>query len=219
MRSRSLAIAILIVLAGCGGTPPAAQVDTPAPSLPRVLPTASALAPTPTPTPTPSVTQEQLAAVCSGRAIPSAAPYAGMVHPLVVIDGWLGRYVDSVYVINKKLDNGTWQSSQIQLVVCVPFDQGASVNVGSCGRNWTRKGDGMTGELLLQRYRMKVRVVLARTGKTLQTEALFGSVPTCGGKFSLLDLSVKPPWKGYGSKVTRAQINTYATVVSNQPVK
>ncbi len=219
MRSRSLAIAVVMALAGCGGAPPAARVDTPAPSVPRAAPTAPAPSPTPVPTPTPSVTEEQLAAVCSGRAIPSAAPYAGKVHPLVVIDEWLGRYVDSVYVINKKLDDGTWSSSQIQLVVCVPFDQKASVTVGSCGRNWTRKSDGVAGELLLQRYKMKVRVVLARTGKTLQTEALFGSVPSCGGKFSSLNLSVKPPWKGYGSKVTVAQINKYATAVSKQAVK
>ncbi len=77
----------------------------------------------------------------------------------------------------------------------------------------------MTGELLLQRYKMTIRVVVARTGKTLQTKVLVGSLPTCGGKFSSLDLSVEPPWKGYGSEVTVSQINQYATAVSNQPVK
>ena len=219
MRSRPLAVAVLVVLAGCGGTPPVARVDTPAPSFPREVPTASAPPATPMPTPTLAVTEEELAAVCSGRAIPSAAPYAGKVHPLVVIDAWLGRYVDSVYVINKKLDNGTWPSTKIQLVVCVPFDHDASVTAGSCGRNWKRKSDGVAGELLLERYKMTIRVVVAKTGKTLQTKALFGSVPTCGGKFSSLDLSVKPPWKGYGSEVTVSQINQYATAVSNQPVK
>jgi hypothetical protein len=93
------------------------------------------------------------------------------------------------------------------------------VTAGSCGRNWKRKSDGVAGELLLERYKMTIRVVDAKTGKTLQTKALFGSVPTCGGKFSSLDLSVKPPWKGYGSEVTVSQINQYATAVSNQPVK
>lgn len=219
MRSRRLAVAVLAVLAGCGGTPPVAREDTPAPSVPRVLPTASAPTPTPMPSPTPSVSEEELAAVCSGRAIPSAAPYAGKVHPLVVIDERLGDYVNSVYVINKKLDNGTWPIPKIQLVVCVPFDQEASVTAGSCGRNWKRQSDGVAGELLLRRYKMSIRVVVVRTGKTLQTKALFGSVPTCGGKFSSLDLSVKPPWKGYGSEVTVSQINQYATAVSNQPVK
>jgi len=219
MRTRLLVVAVVMVLCGCAGAPPVGRVDTPAPSASRAVPTASAPQPTPTPRPTPAVTEEELAAACAGRAIPAAAPYAGKVHPLVVIDGWLGDYVDSTYAINKKLGDGTWPGPKIQLVVCVPFDQEASVKVGSCGRSWKREGDGVVGELLLHRHRMDVRVVVARTGKTLQTKALYGSVPTCGGKFSSLDLNPKPPWKGYGSDVTTAQINKYATAVSKQPVK
>ena len=57
--------------------------------------------------------------------------------------------------------------------------------MASCGGNWKRKSDGVAGELLLQRYKMTIRVVVAKTGKTLQTKALFGSVPTCGGNFPL----------------------------------
>lgn len=221
MRSRLLAVAAVVVLAGCAGALPVERADTPPPSASRSVPTAGTPTPAPTltPSPTPAVTEEALAAACSGRAIPAAAPYAGKVHPLVVLDGWLGDYVDSTYVINKKFDDGTWPSPKIQLVACVPFDQKSSVKVGSCGRNWKRKSDGVVGELLLQRYTMKIRVVVARTGKTLQTKALFGSVPTCESKFSSLDLDVKPPWKGYGTKVTTAQINSYATAVSKQPVK
>jgi hypothetical protein len=135
------------------------------------------------------------------------------------MDGWLGDYVDSTYVINEKFDDGTWPGAKIQLVVCVPFDQKTSVKVGSCGRTWKRESDGVVGELLLQRYRMAIRVVVARTGKTLQTKALYGSAPNCDSKFSSLDLSTRPPWKGYGSQITRAQIDTYATAVSKQPVK
>ena len=217
MRSRLLVVAAVMALSGCTEAPPLSQAETPAPSISRAAPTAHA--PTPAPASTPSVTEEQLAAACSGRAIPSAAPYAGKVHPLVVIDAWLGDDVDTVYGINKKLAGGVWASPSIQLVVCVPYDQNTSVKVGSCGRHWKRQSDGVVGELVKQRYKMKIRVVVARTGKTLQTKTLYGSTPTCGGKFSSLDLSVKPPWKGYGSEITVAQINKYATAVSKQAVK
>ncbi|MGZ5429566.1 MAG: hypothetical protein ACXWFS_11200 [Thermoanaerobaculia bacterium] len=70
------------------------------------------------------------------------------------------------------------------------------------------------------RYKSKIRVVVAKTGKTLQSKILYGSIPPCGGsKGYSLDLDVKPPWKEYGFAVTTAQVNTYATTVSKQTVK
>ena len=86
--------------------------------------------------------------------------------------------------------------------------------MGSCGRNWKRQSDGVVGELLKYQYRSKVRVVVAQTGKTLQSKTLYGTVPPCGGGgASSLDLDVKPPWKKYGLEVTAAQVNKYATTV------
>ena len=176
--------------------------------------------PTPTPEPTPTPDPEQvLVAACYGTPVPWAAPYAGKTHPLVVVDTGLdGIFMSSA--INKKWRDGKWTSS-IQLVVCAPSGDEARVKVGSCGKNW-RRTDGVKGELVRYRYKSRIRVVVAATGKTLQSKTLYGSVPPCGGsksKYSSLDLSVKPPWKIFGFEVTDKAINKYATAVSTQKVK
>lgn len=180
-------------------------------------PGTSAPTPTPTPTPVPVPTEETLVAACYGSPVPGAAPYAGKIHPLVVVDTALDG-IDETYAINKKWLGDKWPSP-IQLVVCAPDGQDAGERVRSCGRSWKRT-DGVTGELLVYKYKSKIRVVVAETGKNLQSKTLFGSVVPCiGGKYSLLDLDLKPPWKKFGFEVTDKQVNQYATAVSEQKVK
>jgi hypothetical protein len=167
-----------------------------------------------------AVTPEMaLEAACDGTPVPWAAPYAGKVHPLVVVDSWVQR-IDTAYAINQKWHNDTW-TSPIQLVVCVPDPAKASVKAGSCGR-WKRT-DGTVGELGQYRHKSTIRVVVAKTGKTLQSKVLYGSVPPCGDApadtWSIPDMDEDPPWHLFGVEVTSAQVNKYATSVSTQPVR
>lgn len=237
MHARSLIALLAVALAGCAGTPATTPAPPAADATPGSPSAALAATPTPTPTPVPTPTpaptptpEDQLIAACRhGKPVPWAAPYAGKVHPLVVIEQWRGdswysdypsdiEAVDPSYAINAKWRKGTW-TSPIQLVVCVPDPEAAAVRVASCGRAWKRT-DGVTGELLLYQYTSKVRVVVAATGKTLQSKVLRGNAPTCGdGEYSLLDLDVDPPWKKFGLAVTPAQVSKYATTVSKQKVK
>jgi hypothetical protein len=177
--------------------------------------------PTPTPTPTPKPTplpEEALVAACDGEPVSWAAPYAGKVHPLVVVDT---EGFSASYAINNNWRDNKW-TSPVQLVVCVPDGTEASVKVGSCGR-WKRQGDGVWGELVQYRYKSTIRMVIAETGKTLQRKALYGSVPPCGNapqdQYSIPDMNEKPPWHLYGVEVTPAQVNKYATAVSTQKVQ
>lgn len=192
------------------------QIESAGGPIAEASPETSAPTPTPEPTATPDP-EEELVAACYGTPVPWAAPYAGKTHPLVVVDAGLdGIFMSSA--INKKWRDSKW-TSPIQLVVCAPDATKVSVKVGSCGRHWKRT-DGVVGELLRYRYKSKIRVVVAETGKTLQSKTLLGSVPICGGgKYSSLDLDVKPPWKKYGLAVTAKQVNKYATAVSTQKVK
>ncbi len=176
---------------------------------------------TPTPQPTPKPTpppEEALVAACDGTPVSWAAPYAGKVHPLVVVDS---EGFSSSYAINKKWRDEKW-TSPIQLVVCVPDGTEDSVKVGSCGR-WKRQSDGVWGELVQYRYKSTIRVVIAETGKTLQRKALYGSVPPCGNapedQYSIPDMNEKPPWHLYGVEVTPSQVQKYATEVSTQKVQ
>jgi hypothetical protein len=188
--------------------------------------------PTPTPTPAPTA-EDQLAAACDGTPVPWAAPYAGDVHPLVVIDtDYLYTIVTILerrpqaedivqewYPINEKWLNGTWTRPMIQLVVCDPGDTDV-VKVDSCG-TYTRKSDGVTGKLLRKRWTTRIRVVVARTGETLQTKVISGAVDKCPGTYSSAygDLSGDPPWELRKHEVTEEQINAYARAVSKQSVE
>ena len=86
--------------------------------------------------------------------------------------------------------------------------------MGSCGLYKTEGGE--VGEVVRSQDKVTVRVVVAATGKDLQTRVLSSRVPKCPGtKFwttgawgwTLID------------KVTAGQINQYATAVSKQQVK
>ena len=209
------------MLAGCMGSPPRSEPPASQVSFsPR--PTATA-EPTPTPEPPPTPTStpdpaEELVAACDGEPVPWAAPYAGTLHPLVVVDE---DGIGTTYAVNKKWLGGTWKSP-IQLVLCVPEPTEGTKRVGSCGR-WTRQSDDATGELLQFRYTSTIRVVVAKTGKTLQKKVLLGSTPPCGDapddEWSIPDMGDDPPWHLFGVPVTAKQVNSYATTVSKQKVK
>jgi len=71
--------------------------------------------------------------------------------------------------------------------------------------------------LLKLKQAAAIRVVVASTGKTLQTTTLLGSAPKCA-RTSEIEFD-SPPWYVYGSDVTDAMVNTYATTVSTQKIK
>jgi hypothetical protein len=169
--------------------------------------------PTPTPTPTPPVTRLELERACraTGVPIPEAAKYAGSVHPLVVLDeGSLeDKGAQYTFPINAKWYNDDWPGP-IQLVVCVKEHD---VRVGSCG-TYKRESDGTVGEFIQYQATEVVRVVVARTGKTLQSNTFYGSIPSCSDQF--VGSYGDPPWGIYGDPVDYAGINKYVTAVSKQ---
>lgn len=150
-----------------------------------------------------------LVSSCGGTPVPGAAEYAGTVHPLVVVSG--GRLA-SPLDINLKWLNGLWPSP-LQLVVCL--DAELAVRVESCG-SYTRGSDGVVGEVIGYQYAQALRVVVATTGRTLQSRTFYGMTPVCADTLSVLG---PPPWKIYGDHVSADTINQYATSVSTQPVQ
>ena len=162
----------------------------------------------PTAAPTPSTAD--LVNACGGTPVPGAAPYAGTVHPLVVVAG--GQISVAAFTINGKWVGGLWPGP-VQLVVCV--DAETAAQVASCG-SYTRGSDGASGEVLAYTYSQAVRVYVATTGKWLQSQTFTGSAPTCA---QTLSVAGPPPWKIYGPHVSADTINTYATQVSTQTVQ
>ncbi len=205
-----LAIALL---AGCSGD--ASRTATPSrPTAPPPAPTAS---PTPQPTPQPSPSPDaELIGACYGRPVAWAAPYAGRVHPLVIAAPWgkAGVWNWLPDDVNGKWRDGEWASPMIQLVLCPEAREPKAG--GSCG-SYTI-ADGVKGELLRLREVLKVRVVIARTGKTLQSTLLLGPKTRCPASTGVF-LGVAPPWTFLGENVTKEQIREYAAKVSTQPVE
>jgi hypothetical protein len=196
-------------------TPSPTPVPTPTPTpVPTPTPT-----PVPTPTPPPPVTEHELAAVCAkGTPILGAAKYAGTVHPLVVLyRGDTAWTLDSgTYDINTRWDSYDWPGP-IQLVVCVSPEQ--QVLLESCGM-YSRASDGAQGEIDLYRNFKLVRVIVAKTGKTLQSKTFYGDTPTCATSISGVDNpDDSPPWILSGTYADTDQINSYATAVSKQKVQ
>lgn len=214
---------VLVVVTACSATQsaPAAASATPT-ATPTPTPTPTPVpTPTrvPTPTPIPSFTDMQLQDVCGGMALPQAAPYAGTVHPLVVarpsivegewvVEDGVGEYS---YAINMKWSAASWAGA-IQLVVCAD-NTVDGVKSGTCG-SYKRSSDGKTGQVILLKQAVAIRVVVARTGKTLQSKTLLGSAPKCS---KTMDIGYDdPPWYEYGGDVTEAMVNAYAVAVSTQ---
>jgi hypothetical protein len=207
---RATAIALIgLLVVGCAST----ATSSPSPVPPTTAPTPTA-APTPLPTPAP---ETELVRVCYGEPVAWAAPYAGNVHPLVIagphgkagVWNWLPDYE-----INGKWRDGEWASPKIQLIVCP--EPAEPRRGGSCGIYTMVKG--VSGELLRRRDALKVRVVVARTGKTLQTTTLVGPKTKCPASTGMV-VGAKPPWAFLGDNVTADQIDKYAEKVSKQPVE
>ena len=226
---------VLVVVASC--TARSSMLDGPASSsgtLPSIgaTPTSTleatieptpVITPVPTPTPLPTASSDGLIAACDGKPVPEADPYSGTIHPLVVayyedgVDkGWrLGgeEYNTDDWEINHKWLDDEWPGP-IQLVVCLnPLK---SVKVGSCGF-YKRSGDGKIGAVVRYKWSETVRVVVASTGKTLQSKVVLGGTPTCSS--SLDDPGGSPPWLIHGGKPSSDVIDAYATAVSTQTVK
>ena len=175
------------------------------------------LEPTPQPTPTPIDEQQQLVAACYGTPVPGAAPYAGKVHPLVVAGPWGGDqwdWIPDIIDINQRWRDGEWTSAMIQLVICPGKDD--TVRGRSCGTY--KRSDGVTGELSQVKVKQPIRVVIAETGRTLQTKALYGAIDDCPST-KTITYGTAPPWFFQGDDVTPEQIDRYATAVSTQAVK
>ncbi len=221
-RRRQLLVGIIagVVLAGCGGA--SSPTSTPRHITPR---------PEPTPTPEPSPwssgwpeggldenwdvlrdLQGELFDACyAASPVPGAAPYAGKVHPLVVVDmdnAWLAYDV----AINEDFRSNGWPwPSPIQLVVCAHHDEKV---VGSCGLYKTE--DGEVGEVVRYQDKVTFRVVVAETGKDLQTKVISSPAPKCPGtKFWTTGAW---GWKLMG-KVTDEQTNQYVAAVLKQQVE
>lgn len=161
----------------------------------------------------PVATTAELAAACDGSAVPGAARYAGRVHPLVVVDSWGTIDADS-YGINSKWARDALPGP-IQLVLCVDPEQ-RPVRVGTCG-TYKRVNDGKLGQVNRFRYAQVVHVVVASTGKTLQSKTVYAKPPACGRKVALT--SAPPPWRIYGGEVPDGAVNTYAAATSRQKAR
>lgn len=209
--------------------PSLAPTPTPSPSLiPLATPSSTPLPvcyphcnEAPTPTPLPPVTEDQLVAACTGVPIPGAAKYVSGVHPLVVVaatdsswelDGWADNLAYT-YPINNQWWGDLW-TGPIQLVVCVEAQK--AVKVSSCG-NYKRDSDGKVGAVVRYKYSETIRVVVAQTGKALQSTTAYGTIPSCAKSFP--DPGANPPWRVYGNDVESSKINNYVKSVSTQKVK
>jgi hypothetical protein len=219
-RSILLVVLTAALLAGCA-SPPAAQApsfEAASVAPPAVLPPTPLPTPTPTPsptpvpkaTPTPGPTDAELAAACKGAPVPAAAKYGGAVHSLIVANETSGKWIadPSAYLFN----------SPNQLVVCI--HESRSEKVGSCG-TYRRRSDGVVGEVNLYKYTQKVRVIVAKTGKLLQSRTFVGNTPTCTDAISISGLlgQISPPWFLFGDVVSADVIDKYVTAVTTQKVK
>jgi hypothetical protein len=172
---------------------------------------------TPEPTPTPGITTEQISDICdNSTAITAATAYGGKVHPLVLVTsvaaGWLVDASGDRYSIDKKWGAGEW-ANDLQLVLCV--GEAETQNMGKCSGTYTRVGDGATGKVVRYRFYQKVTVVVAATGKPLQSKTIYGTTPTCAKNVSI-PATGSGPWQIFGTEDLNDAINSYAVSVSTQ---
>jgi hypothetical protein len=201
---------LVALLAGCSGAEPAAPARTAPPSL----------APSPSPGPWSSGwmgfvsmwdggVPDVLMKTCDdGTPVPGAAPYAGAVHPLLVMDEdqWDFANVD----VNRDFPGAygwSWPSP-LQLVLCVTRDD---KEVGSCG---LYTSGGKVHEVTRDEARATIRVVEAATGATLQTKVLKNAAPKCPKTFTST-----PGYWVLVDPVTDEEVDTYAATVTTQPVE
>jgi hypothetical protein len=177
--------------------------------------------PTPKPKVTPNpITEGALKEVCKGTPVPAADPYGGTVHPLVLVTAMpaagMWDLYKTLFDIDAKWYDNEWPGP-IQLVVCVGYSQ--LVKVDSCG-TYTRQSDGARGQMIRYKRSSTVRVVVAQTGKDLQSKVFYGPVPACAKTLSNVDNpDGAPPWKISGYDADSGAINAWAVSVSTQVVK
>jgi hypothetical protein len=144
-----------------------------------------------------------------GTPVPGAAPYAGEVHPLVVVDMNNGWVADDVGINETFVSSGWPWASPIQLVVCARSEDRKS---GSCGLYRTEAGE--VGDVTRYREVMTLRVVGAATGKVLQKKVITSAMPKCPRQV------VMPVGQWHvETTVTGKQVNAYAKAVSKQKVQ
>jgi hypothetical protein len=208
---RAIFLAVLLIAAACSGGP----AVTPAPTTSSVISPSPTVTPSPQPSPSP---EEELIGACHGRAVAWAAPYAGRVHPLLIAGPWgipgAWDWINPDLGVNQKWSEGEWTGSMIQLMVCP--EPAEPVADGSCGIY--HSGTGESGQLLRFKEALMIRVVIAQTGETLQSQELLGPGQDCPASRVILG-NDPPPWSLLGKSVTLQQIADYAAKVSAQPVE
>ena len=164
--------------------------------------------------PVPVATAAELAAACDGSAVPRGrhGTRAGSTRSSWSTRGEPSRPTRMASTPGGRAD--AWPGP-IQLVLCVEPAQ-HPVRVGTCG-TYKRVTDGKVGQVNRFRYAQVVHVVVASTGKTLQSKTLYGKPPACGRKVALT--SAPPPWRIYGGDVPDGAVNTYAAATSRQRVR
>ena len=142
-----------------------------------------------------------------------AAKYTASVHPHPLVFVWS---LDGTWQYQNYAIGGTWNTtssaawpSPIQLAVCEGAKTG--VKVGSCGQ-WKDTGSLVTGQVVRYKYGVTVRVVAARTGKTLSSKTFYGSTISCNGDWHTDDAS--PPWRIYGGDPNEDTISNYEASLS-----
>jgi hypothetical protein len=212
MHARLLIGALVTLLAACGGASPTTPTTTPVAYTPRPSPSSgpwsSGWGGWYGSVPDGGVTEYLVAACSDGTPVPGAAPYAGSVHPLLVIDMYPGQL--AYVAINRDFPGpyGWSWASPLQLVVCVERDE---KRVESCGQY---KSGSEVHEVYRDQATATIRVIEAVTGEVLQQKVLKNPAPKCPKKF----------WTTSGNwvlvdPVTDEQVDTYATSVSTQSVE
>ena len=144
------------------------------------------------------------AQVCQGNTLADSARYAGSDHPLAIIgppnggpyQGRGGWEQEMAEYIGESAPSGLLPRSvdDIQLVACVASEK--TVPATSCGI-YKRVVDGVTGEVRRTTSSVKVRIIVARTGRQVAQETLLGQPMQCAEQFMTGD----PPWVLEGGPV------------------
>jgi hypothetical protein len=189
IRARSaIGFGLALVVAGCAGS--RSISGSPAVGA-TAAPAAVAISAPPTVVPSIAATlDEQVAAACSGAAVPGSAPFGGTVHPLYVVTGGDVQRADQQgYSFDSADSRLAWLreewTSPLQLVVCVGGSE--RMKIESCGDYANSYGQSF--EVVRYRLVRTVTIVDAATGAVRGTDRVPGSdPPECTATVSSFDL-------------------------------